>query len=134
MERRVTTFSEFVLATVNDIRSIESQTLNGVSTIKVYFQPGTNMGSAIAQMSANNNSILRQAPPGITPPSILPFNASNVPVIQMTMSSKTMSEQQIQDIALDEMNNRFGRVQIGWPISRMLRGRRDLGVSEADHD
>jgi multidrug efflux pump subunit AcrB len=108
VERRVVSITERSYSTtVEGIVKMESQSLPGVGIIKVYFQPGTNMGSAIAQMAANNNTILRQAPPGITPPSILPFNASNVPVIQLTMSSKTLSEQQIQDVALNTVRLRL---------------------------
>jgi len=108
VERRVVSITERSYSTtVEGIVKMESQSLPGVGIIKVYFQPGTNMGSAIAQMSANNNSILRQAPPGITPPSILPFNASNVPVIQLTLSSKTVPEQQIVDIALNTVRLRL---------------------------
>ncbi len=73
MEKRVTTFSEFVLATVNDIRSIESQTLNGVATIKVYFQPQVRIDAATAQINSAVNGIRFRMPPGINPPWILRF-------------------------------------------------------------
>ncbi len=108
VERRVVSITERSYSTtVEGITKMESQSLPGVGIIKVYFQPGTNMGSAIAQMAANNNTILRQAPPGITPPSILPFNASNVPVIQLTMASKTVPEQGLQDLALNTVRLRL---------------------------
>ena len=69
--------------------------------LKVYFQPGTDIGGAIAQITSVNNSILRIAPPGMTPPAVIQFNASNVPVVQMTLSSKTLTEQQIYDYSLN---------------------------------
>ena len=88
MEKRVTTFSEFVLATVNDIRSIESQTLNGVATIKVYFHPQVRIDAAMAQINSAVNGIRFRMPPGINPPWILRFGADTVPIIQLALSSR----------------------------------------------
>src|SRR6202161_4745188 len=102
MERRVVFISERAYSTtVNGISRIESQSIPGIGILKVYFQPGTEIGGAIAQISANNSAILRIAPPGITPPNIIQFNASNVPVVQMTLSSKSLSEQEIFDYSLN---------------------------------
>jgi multidrug efflux pump subunit AcrB len=102
MERRVVFISERAYSTtVNGISRIESQSIPGVGILKVYFQPGTDIGGAIAQISSVNNSILRSAPPGMQPPGVIQFNASNVPVVQMTMSSKTLTEQQIFDYSLN---------------------------------
>ena len=75
--------------------------------LKVYFQPGTDIGAAIAQISSVSSTILRIAPPGMTPPTIIQFNASNVPVAQLTISSETLPEQQIFDYGLN-----FIRVQL----------------------
>src|SRR5258708_2479987 len=100
MERRVTTFSEFVLATVNDIRSIESQTLNGVSTIKVYFQPQVRIDAATAQINSTVNDIRFRMPPGINPPWILRFGADTVPIIQLALSSQTLTESQLYDYGI----------------------------------
>ena len=80
---------------------IESQSIPGLGILKVYFKPGTDIGGAIAQINAQNNSILRIAPPGITPPNMIRFNASNVPVAQVTLNSKTLPEQQIFDYGLN---------------------------------
>ncbi|MDB5401874.1 MAG: acriflavin resistance protein [Rhodopila sp.] len=102
MERRVVFISERAYSTtVNGISRIESQSIPGTGILKVYFQPGTEIGGAIAQITSVNNSILRSAPPGMQPPGVIQFNASNVPVVQLTMSSKTLSEQQIFDYSLN---------------------------------
>ena len=102
MEKRVVLLSERgTSTTVNGISRIESVSQPGIGILKVYFQPGTDIGAAIAQMSATANTSLRSMPPGMTPPIILQFNASNVPVIQMTMKSKTLSEAKIYDYGLN---------------------------------
>ena len=102
MERRVVLVSERAYSTtVNGIERIESLSIPGLGILKVYFTQGTDIGGAIAQISAQNNSILRIAPPGITPPNMIRFNASNVPVVQVTLNSKTLPEQQIFDYGLN---------------------------------
>src|SRR3984957_20230387 len=102
MERRVVFISERAYSTtVNGISRIESQSIPSIGILKVYFQPGADIGGAIAQISSVNNSILRNAPPGMQPPGVIQFNASNVPVVQMTLSSKTLTEQQIFDYSLN---------------------------------
>src|SRR5438270_12808562 len=102
MERRVVLISERAYSTtVNGISRIESQSIPGVGVLRVYFQPGTEIGAAIAQISAVSSTILRITPPGMTPPSIIQFNATNVPVAQLTISSKTLPEQQLYDYSLN---------------------------------
>jgi multidrug efflux pump subunit AcrB len=102
MERRVVFITERAYSTtVNGISRIESQSIPGTGILKVYFQPGTEIGGAIAQITSVNNSVLRSAPPGMQPPGVIQFNASNVPVVQLTMSSKTLTEQQIFDYSLN---------------------------------
>ncbi|HSY38370.1 MAG TPA: efflux RND transporter permease subunit, partial [Polyangia bacterium] len=102
MERRVVLISERGFSTtVNGIERIESQSIPGIGILRVYFQPGTEIGAAIAQISSVASTILRIAPPGMTPPSIIQFNASNVPVSQLTISSETLPEQQIFDYGLN---------------------------------
>ena len=102
MEKKVTFLSErSISTTVNGVDKIESQSIPGISLLKIYFQPGTDIGAAIAQMSAVSNTALRSMPPGMTPPTILQYNASNVPVAQITLSSKTLSEDKIFDYALN---------------------------------
>ena len=102
MERRVVFITERAYSTtVNGISRIESQTIPSIGLLRVYFQPGTDIGSAIAQITAVNSTILRITPPGMQPPAVIQFNASNVPVVQMTLSSKTLTEQQIYDYSLN---------------------------------
>jgi CzcA family heavy metal efflux pump len=102
MERRVVLISERGYSTtVNGISRIESQSIPGVGLLRIYFQPGTDIGAAIAQISSVSSTILRIAPPGITPPNVIQFNATNVPVAQLTISSKTLPEQQLYDYSLN---------------------------------
>ena len=102
MERRVVLISERGYSTtVNGIARIESQSIPGVGLLRIYFQPGTDIGAAIAQISSVSSTILRIAPPGITPPNVIQFNATNVPVAQLTISSKTLPEQQLYDYSLN---------------------------------
>src|SRR6266404_1131657 len=110
MEKRVTTFSEFVLATVNDIRSIESQTLNGVATIKVYFHPQVRIDAAVAQINSAVNGIRFRMPPGINPPWILRFGADTVPVIQLALSSDSLTEAQLYDYGIFRVRQQLSTV------------------------
>jgi multidrug efflux pump subunit AcrB len=102
MERRVVLISERGFSTtVNGIERIESQSIPGIGMLKIYFQPGAEIGAAIAQISTVASTILRIAPPGMTPPTVIQFNASNVPVAQLTATSDTLPEQQIFDYGLN---------------------------------
>ena len=101
-ERRIVIIAERAYSTtVNGISRIESQSIPGTGIIKVYFHPGTEIGAAISQISSVSSTLLRIAPPGTQPPVIVQFNASNVPVAQLTMSSKTLPEQEIFDYGLN---------------------------------
>ncbi len=101
MEARVATYSEYaVSSSVTGIRNIESQTLEGVVVERVYFQPGVNIELAIAQIVSASNSIRALMPVGIQPPIIIQYNASSVPVLQLSLSSDTLNEQQLYDYAL----------------------------------
>ncbi len=98
MGQRVTSISERSLTTtVDDIEHIESQSLAGISVIKIYFQPTANIQTAISQVVSIAQAQLRAMPPGITPPLIIKYSASSIPVIQLGLSSSTMSEQQLFD-------------------------------------
>ncbi len=102
MERRVVLISERAYSTtVNGIQSIQSRSEPGIGLLKIYFQPGTDLGAAIAQISSVSSTIQRILPPGITPPNVIRFNASNLPVVQMTISSKTLPEQELFDYGLN---------------------------------
>ncbi len=102
LERRLVLICERANSTtVNGIERIESQSIPGIGLLKVYFQPGSDIASAISQISSVSSTILRIAPPGMQPPTIVQFNASNVPVAQLTVSSDTLSEEQIFDYGLN---------------------------------
>jgi multidrug efflux pump subunit AcrB len=102
MERRVVIISERAYSTtVNGVSRIESESIDGIGLLKVYFEPGTDIGGAIAQISSVSSSATRVMPPGITPPAVIQFNASNVPVAQMTLSSATNTEQELFDYGLN---------------------------------
>src|SRR5467141_2378075 len=95
-ERQITVYSEFSLsANVNDLERIESQTLNGVGIIKLYFHPGAKVERGLAQATATSQAILRRMPPGVQPPTILRYGADSVPIIQMSLSSDTLSESEL---------------------------------------
>jgi multidrug efflux pump subunit AcrB len=98
MEKRVVLLSERGLSSVvNGIDRIESQSIPGIGMEKIYFQPGTDIGNAIAQIASSSSTSLRRMPRGIQPPYILQSNASSVPVAQLTMTSETISEAKIAD-------------------------------------
>src|SRR5579863_4000526 len=102
MERRLVIISERAYSTtVDGIEHIESQSILGIGVLKVYFQPGTDIGAAIAQIDSVSETILRQAPQGTTAPNIISYNAANVPVAQMNIYSDTLSEQQLFDYGLN---------------------------------
>ncbi len=112
MEKRFTTVSERAMTTaVNDIEHIESQSVSGVSVIKIFFQPGTKVEAAVAQVTAVNQTILRILPPGTTPPFILQFSASNVPILQASMSSSRLSEADLYDLGLQFVRTQLATVQ-----------------------
>src|SRR5579859_5547705 len=108
MEQRITSNVERGLTTlVNDVEHIESQSLNGIAVIKVFFQPNANIQTALAQTAAISQTFLRFLPPGTTPPLVIIYSASTVPVIQIGLTSDTMSEQQLFDFG-----NYFIRTQL----------------------
>lgn len=110
MEQRVTTFSEFVMAVVNDVKSIDSQTVNGASVIKISFQPQVRIDAAMSQIGAAVNSIRFRMPPGVNPPWILRFSASTVPIIQLSLSSDTLSESELYDYGLFRVRQQLSTV------------------------
>ncbi|HJT70731.1 MAG TPA: efflux RND transporter permease subunit [Terriglobales bacterium] len=102
MANRITTQTERGLTTlVNDIEHIESQSLNGTAVVKIFFQPTANIQTALAQVTAISQTALRQLPPGATAPLIIQYSASTVPILQIGMSSRSLSEQQLNDLALN---------------------------------
>lgn len=112
VERRITTYAEYAITSnVNDIKRVESQTLNGVGVIKIYFHPGANIGTALSQVTAVGQSIRSVMPPGIQPPIIVRFNASSVPILQVGLSSESMSEEEVYDYALYILRTQLSTVQ-----------------------
>jgi multidrug efflux pump subunit AcrB len=108
MERRITSSVERgLMVLVNDIEHVESQSLNGQAIIKIYFQPGANVQTALAQTTAISQTFIRFLPPGTTPPLVIIYSASTVPVIQIGLTSDALSEQEIFDYG-----NNFIRTQI----------------------
>jgi len=111
MEQRVTTYSEYSLSSsVNGIRDIEAQTLNGISVQKVFFQPDVNLDLAISQIVAGTNSIRALMPAGIQPPVVVQYNASSVPVLQIGLSSETLNEQQLYDYGIYRLRQQLAPI------------------------
>ena len=116
MEGRVVTISERAMTTtVNNIEHIESQSLNGsgigAGVIRVFFQPDVSVDAAVAETTAINQTILRVLPPGITPPFVLRYSATNVPILQLALQSPTLSEQQLFDYGLNFIRTQLATVQ-----------------------
>ncbi len=109
--RIVTPFERNMTTTVNDIEHIESQSLTGIAVIKVFFQPGANVPSAVAEITAIAQTALRQLPPGTTPPLIITYSASSVPVLQLSLSGQGISEQQFNDIGTNFIRTQLATVQ-----------------------
>ena len=117
MAKRITSNYERALTSdVDDIEHIESQSLNGVSVVKIFFHPGADINRAIAEASSNAASILRILPPGTLPPNIITYNASTVPILQLGLSSNSLAEQQLYDLG-----NSFIRTQLATRRGRAVR-------------
>ncbi|MDB5356938.1 MAG: mdtC 3 [Phycisphaerales bacterium] len=125
MEGRIIRNYEGILSTtVNDIEHIESQSLYGEGVVRIYFQPGAKIQEATAQVTAISQSALRQMPPGITPPLILRYSASTVPIIQLSLGSNSLPEQQLFDITNNFIRNDLATVQgamAPWPYGGKQR-------------
>ena len=112
MEKRVVTIAERAMTTtVNGIEHMESQSMSGVGVIKVYFQPNVKIEEAVAEVTAIQQTILRVLPPNITPPLIVRYSASSVPVLQLAVSSQTLSEQELYDYNLNFVRQQLATVQ-----------------------
>ncbi|HTH60992.1 MAG TPA: efflux RND transporter permease subunit, partial [Paraburkholderia sp.] len=112
MANRITSSYERALSSdVDDIEHIESQSLNGVSVVKIFFHQGADINRAIAEAASNSASILRILPPGTLPPNIITYNASTVPILQLGLSSKTLSEQQLYDLGNSFIRTQLATVQ-----------------------
>src|SRR5437588_9974557 len=112
IESRIVLVNERVLtASVNGIEHIESQSLDGVGVIRIYFQPGAKIAEAEAQVTATCQTLLKRMPPGLTPPYIVRYSATSVPIVQLAVSSDTMTEQEILDYCQNFVIQQLGTVQ-----------------------
>jgi multidrug efflux pump subunit AcrB len=112
MANRIVTNSERgMTTTVNDIEHIESQSLNGTGLIKIFFQPHVNIGVAVSQVSAISEVMLRNLPPGSTPPFIIQYNASSVPVLMLGLSGQGLNEQQLYDQATNNIRTQLATIE-----------------------
>ena len=110
-ERIVSNHERGMTTTVNDIEHIESQSLNGVAVIKVFFQPAVNIASAVAQITSISQVMLRQLPPGTTPPFIIQYNASSVPILMLGLSGTGLSEQELFDTGQNTIRTQLATVE-----------------------
>ncbi|HEY4263019.1 MAG TPA: efflux RND transporter permease subunit [Schlesneria sp.] len=125
METRVVgNYERLLLSTVNDIEHMESQSMTGVSVVKVFLQEGANIEGAIAQVVATSQQAMRQMPPGMFPPLVLRYNAANVPIVQISLSSDTLNEQQLFDNASNGVRPSMATVrgaQLPYPYGGTVR-------------
>src|SRR5438034_3973457 len=109
-QRMVYTHERALTTTVNNIEHIESTSYDGVAVVKVFFHQGVSPDAGVTQITAESQTILKQLPPGTTPPLIIQYNASTVPILQYGISSKSLSEQQTFDLALNTV--RVGLISV----------------------
>jgi len=112
MEQRFTTYSQYAMSSnVTGIKNMEAQTLNGISVQKVYFQPDVSLDLAISQIVAATNFVRAVMPAGTQPPIVVKYDASSVPVLQLSLSSDRLSEQQLYDYGLYNLRQQLAPVQ-----------------------
>ncbi len=99
--RIIFNYERVLTTTVNDIEHIESQSISGIAIVKIFFHQGVQVANAVAQTTAVSQTILRSLPPGSTPPLVITYNASTVPILQLALSGPGLSEQQLGDIGLN---------------------------------
>ncbi len=132
MERRIVLVAERnYSSTVNGIDHIESQSFPGGGLIKIYFQPGADVGGAIAQITAADDNMLRFLPPGANNPFIVQFDASNLPVVQLTLASTVLSEQEIYDYGVNFLRLKLFTIP-GMTIPSPFGGKNRQIIIEAD--
>lgn len=110
-QRIVTGYERSLTNSVDDIEHIESQTLPGVSVIKVFFHPGADINRAIAQTTSGAQSLLKTMPPGTTAPLVLSYNASTVPILRLALGSDTLPEQELYDLGNSFIRTQLATVQ-----------------------
>ncbi len=109
--RIVSNHERALTTTVNDIEHVESQSLNGVAVEKIFFQPSVKIDMAVAQVTAISQTLLRTLPPGTTPPLVITYTASSVPILQVAMSGKAMTEQQVFDVGMNFVRTQLVTVE-----------------------
>jgi len=110
-KRMVNNFERFLTTVVNDIEHIESQSLTGIAVVKIFFQPGAKIEAATAQVTAVSQAAIRAMPPGTTPPFIIRYSASNVPILQVALESDALSEQQLFDFGINFVRADMATIQ-----------------------
>src|SRR5260370_17764599 len=123
-KRIVSNFERGLTTTVNDIEHIESQTLAGTSVVKIFFQPHANIAAAVAQVTAISQAQVHSLPPGTGPPLVITYNASSVPILQLALSGEGLSEQQLNDFAVNFIRTQLATVQgaaIPYPYGGKMR-------------
>ncbi|WP_126968291.1 efflux RND transporter permease subunit [Xanthomonas arboricola] len=108
MTGRISTpFQRALSSTVNDVEHIEANTYPGISVVKIFFQPGVDVATANAQVTAVSQTLLNQMPPGVNPPLILNYNAATVPIVQLALSGEGMTEQELYDVGMNTMRTQL---------------------------
>ncbi|MEI7732780.1 MAG: efflux RND transporter permease subunit [Verrucomicrobiota bacterium] len=123
-QRMVYIHERSLITTVNDVEHIESSSYNGVGIIKVFLQEGASVDAGVAQITAISQTMLRLLPPGQMPPLIIRYNASTVPILQYSLSSRKLSEQEIFDLAQNQVRVGLSTVQgasVPWPYGGKIR-------------
>ena len=110
-DRIVTNSERGITVTVNDIEHMESQSVNGVGVIKIFFRPQANIQTALSQVTAMMQTVVRGLPPGTTPPLVITYSASSTPIVQLGLSSKTLPEQQLFDLGQNFLRTQLATVQ-----------------------
>src|SRR6202140_1911816 len=110
-DRIVTNSERGFTVTVNDIEHQESQSLNGIAVIKIFFRPSVNIAMAVTQVTAISQTVLRGLPAGTTPPLVITYTASSTPIVQLGLSSKTLPEQQLFDLGQNFLRTQLTTVQ-----------------------
>jgi multidrug efflux pump subunit AcrB len=129
---RITTYFERQTTTVvNDIDHIESQSLPGVAVVKVFFHPNVRIDAAIAQVTSISQTVLKLLPPGITPPAVISYNASSVPILQLALSSAKLSEQQLFDLSNNFIRPQLAEVE-GAAVPSPYGGKNRLVMVDVD--
>lgn len=134
MEHRITAnYERFLTTTVNNIQHIESQAMQGMGLVKIFFQPDADIPIALSQVTAISQTVLRQLPPGAQPPLIIIYSAATVPVLQMGLSSKTLPEQDLNDLGANMIRTRLATVR-GAAVPAPYGGRQHVISVDIDVD